>query len=285
MMLEFKGKNVLITGAAMGIGRSLSRHFARDGANLALADLPQEKNHLESWANELQAAYGINTWTFYGDLTAPRGPEKLYEDVIKIVGNIHTLVNNAGTAWYGLFREMPPEMLERMILLNSMAYAKLTRLFLPAMVEKDEGGVLNLASGAAFQPLPTLALYAGTKAFTQSFTESIRHELPRKSKVVISTLNPPFTRTPLIEQGGFPPDYIPKILCYLDVDDMTEAGYRAFKKGKIRFVPGVRNKLLHLVIVKYLPHDAVNFLARMLTHNLSDFLPGFMVKPIVKWRS
>jgi len=285
MMIEFKGKNVLITGAAMGIGRSLSRHFAKDGANLALADLPQEKDRLESWTNELQAAYGINTWTFYGDLTEPHGPEKLYEDVIKTVGGIHTLVNNAGIGSYVLFREMPPEMLERMILLNCMAYAKLTRLFLPAMVEKDEGGVLNVTSAAAFQPVPTMSLYAGTKAFTQSITESIRLELPRKSKVVISTLNPPFTRTHLVEHGGFPPDYLPKILCYLNVDEVTESGYRAFKKGKIRFVPGMRNKLLHLGIVKYLPYKVVSFLLWLLVHNLSDFLPGSLVKSIVKWRS
>lgn len=285
MLLNFKNKNVLITGASMGIGKSLSRYFAREGANLALADLPQEKGSLEKCANELRDGFGISTWTFYGDLTLPNGPEDLHDNVVKTVGDIHVLVNNAGIAWYGFFKEMPLEILERMILLNSMAYAKLTRLFLPAMIEKDAGAILNLSSCAAFQPLPTLALYSGVKAFTQSFSESIRLELPRKSKVIVSTLNPPFTRTSLLDKVGFPMDYIPRLLNVMEVDVMTKAGYKAFKKGKLRFVPGIKNKILHLGLVRYLPHDAANFVSRLCTHRLSHFLPNFLVGLIVKWRS
>jgi len=126
-----------------------------------------------------------------------------------VAPKIHVLVNNAGICWFGKFSEMPLEKLNTMILLNGMAYAKMSRLFLPAMIERGEGGILNISSVSAFQPVPTLGLYAATKALTQSLTEAIRAELPKGSKVVVSTLNPPFTRTHLIEDAGVPIDYIP----------------------------------------------------------------------------
>ena len=284
-MINYKGKNVLITGASMGIGKGLSLCFARDGAHLALTDLPQEKDRLESWAEELRKTYGITVWTFYGDLTEKGGPEKLHAEVKAAVGTINALVNNAGIAWYGLFKDMPPARFEKLLLLNCMAYTKLTRLFLPYMVEKDEGGILNVSSGTAFQPLPTMTVYAASKAYTQSFTEGLRLELPKGSKVVISTLNPSFTRTNIIEDSGFPTDYLPIIITLMDVDKVTEPGYAAFKKGKVRFVPGILNNILLFVIIKYLPHRGINFVAWLLTHRLSDFLPKSFVSRIVKLRS
>ncbi|MBW2638465.1 MAG: SDR family NAD(P)-dependent oxidoreductase, partial [Deltaproteobacteria bacterium] len=166
MELNFTGRTVLITGASMGIGRGLSECFARDGANLALTDLPSEEENLKSLADELSSSYGIKTWTFAADLSDAKGPETLHREVIERAGGIFGLVNNAGICWWGPFADMPfDDRLERMILLNCMAYAKLSRLVLPAMIEKDEGAILNISSAAAFQPLANMALYAATKAF------------------------------------------------------------------------------------------------------------------------
>lgn len=273
-MLDFSGKTVLITGSAMGIGKALSRWFAHDGADLVLVDLPGEKVHLENWAGELEKACGIRTWTFFVDLTDPDGPERLHNQVKTEVGDIHTLVNNAGRCWFGLFGEMPWERLEKIVLLNCLAYAKLSRLFLPAMIERNEGAILNLSSISAFQPVPKMALYAATKAFTQSFSEAIRSELPNGSKVVISTLNPPFTKTPLIKDAGVPLDFIPLLTSFMDVLDVTGQGFKALQKGKVRYVPGTYNKVMYLFVRKYIPDKIYTMCIRLLCNRLSDFFPG-----------
>jgi hypothetical protein len=281
MKLSFSGKNVLVTGSSMGIGKGLSGCFARDGASLVLADHPCQKDRLEEWATELKRTYGIKTWTFYADLTAPDGPESLHAQVAESVGDVHVLVNNAGICWFGNFYDMPLERLNSMILLNSVAYAKMSRLFLPPMIKRDEGGILNISSVSAFQPVPTLGLYAATKAFTQSLTEAIRGELPKGSRVVVSTLNPPFTRTHLVEDAGVPLDYIPIKISFMSVEDVTRQGVKAFKEGKERFIPGLHNQLFYLGMVKYLPHSVLTRLSRLLTRRLSDYFP----KPITAFFS
>jgi short-subunit dehydrogenase len=182
-------------------------------------------------------------------------PERLHDEVSRTMGAIHTLVNNAGICWYGEFKDMPADRLQNMILLNCMAYAKLSHLFLPAMIELNEGGILNIASVAAFQPVPSLSIYAATKAFTQSMTESIRTELPKGSRVIVSTLNPPFTKTHLVQDAGVPNDYIATKISFMTVEDVTRQGYRAFRKGKSRYVPGLHNRMFYLGIAKYLPHS------------------------------
>lgn len=273
MKLSLKGKNVLVTGAAMGIGRGLSECFAKEGANLILVDLPGQKELLERWTAELHKNFRIITWTFYRDLTESDGPERLYEQVVRAVPEVHVLVNNAGICWFGRFSEMPLEKLNAMILLNCLAYAKMNRLFLPAMIGRNEGGILNISSVSAFQPVPTLGLYASTKALTQSLTEAIRAELPGKSKVVVSTLNPPFTRTHLIEDAGIPLDYIPVKMSFMSVEDVVSSGVKAFMRGKERYVPGFFNRIFYLGLSKFTPHTLLNRFSRLLTRRLSDFIP------------
>lgn len=275
MKKALDSKTVLITGSSMGIGKGLSACFAREGANLALADHPREEGPLVEWARELEQTCGISTWTFCVDLTEPDGPEKLYKQVSNTVGDIHTLVNNAGICWYGNFRDMPEDRLQSMILLNCMAYAKLSRLFLPSLINRNEGGILNISSVAAFQPVPSLGIYAATKAFTQSMTEAIRTELPKGSKVIVSTLNPPFTKTRLVQDAGVPDDYIATKISFMSVDSVTRQGFRAFKKGKGRHVPGLHNRMFYLGIVKLLPHGVLSRLVWLLTRRLSDLRTSF----------
>ncbi|HNY65608.1 MAG TPA: SDR family NAD(P)-dependent oxidoreductase [Deltaproteobacteria bacterium] len=274
MKLELAGRNVLVTGSSMGIGRGLSECFARQGANLFLADHPRQRERLEAWADELSRSCGVRTWTFCADLTGKGGPEALHREALARAGAVHALVNNAGICWFGKFHEMPLEKLEAMLLLNAMAYAKLTRLFLPPMIERDEGGILNVSSVSAFQPVPTLGLYAATKAFTQSLTEAVRGELPRGSRVVVSTLNPPFTKTGLIEDAGVPPDYIPLVMSFMDIDEVTRSGVEAFGKGRVRFVPGLHNRVFYLGLARFLPHTILDLITRLLTRRLSDCLPA-----------
>ena len=274
MKQNLKGKNILVTGAAMGIGKGLSECFAREQANLILADLPEQKDLLETWASELQKTYRIKTWTFYRDLTESDGPEQLYQQVVQTVPEVHVLVNNAGLCWFGRFSEMPMEKLNTMILLNCLASAKLSRLFLPAMIERNEGGILNVSSVSAFQPVPKLGLYAATKALTQSLTEAIQAELPRRSKVVITAMNPPFTRTNLINNAGVPLDFIPVKMSLMNVEEVTASGVNAFIRGKERYVPGLLNKITYLGVSKFLPHSLLKRLTQLLSHRISDFIPA-----------
>ncbi len=276
MALILKGKNVLVTGSAMGIGRGLSECFARQGANIVLVDLPAQKKNLESWAAELQNTFQIKTWTFYTDLTGSDGPERLHENIMEQVSEVHVLVNNAGVCWFGRYSEMPLERLSGMILLNCLAYAKMIRLFLPAMIKRNNGGVLNISSVSAFQPVPTLGLYAATKAFTQSLTEAVRAELPAGSKVTVSTLNPPFTRTHLIDDAGVPSDYIPIKMSFMGIEEVVSSGVKAFIRGKERYVPGLHNRILYLGLSRLIPHRLSNKLSRLLTRRLSDFVPAML---------
>jgi short-subunit dehydrogenase len=273
MKLQVNGKNVLVTGAAMGIGKGLSECFAREGANIILVDLPAQKELLEMWSAELQSNFRIRTWTFYRDLTESDGPEQLYKQIVQIVPEVHVLVNNAGICWFGRFSEMPMEKLNTMIRLNCLAYAKMSRLFLPAMIKRNEGGILNVSSVSAFQPVPTIGLYAATKALTQSLTEVIRAELSKESRVIVSTLNPPFTKTHLIEDAGVPLDYIPVKMSFMSVAEVTSSGIKAFMRGKERYVPGLFNQIFYLGLVKFTPHSLLNVFSRLLTHRLSDFIP------------
>jgi len=273
VLQDFRGKNVLVTGSAMGIGRGLSECFARQGANLVLVDLPAQMECLAQWARELEETCDIRALTFCVDLTETDGPEILHEQIMKEVSRVHILVNNAGVCWFGRFSEMPMERLSTMILLNCGAYAKMSRLFLPAMIESDEGGILNISSVSAFQPVPSLGLYAATKAFTQSLTEALRAELPSGSRVVVSTLNPPFTKTHLIDDAGVPSDYIPIKMSFMSIDEVTSAGVEAFRQGRDRCVPGLLNKILYLGVTKYIPHGLLVFFSRVVSRRLSEIIP------------
>ena len=274
MSLDFKGKTALVTGSAMGIGRGISEGLARQGADLALADLPSQEANLRQWAGRLSKSYGIRTWTFTVDLTDAEGPESLYHEVVSRAGDIDILVNNAGICWFGDFPDMPLDRIEKMILLNCLAGAKLSRLCLSSMIERDCGAILNLSSISAFQPVPRMAVYAATKAFTQSLSEAIRDEVPLTSRVRVCTLNPPFTRTSLISDAGVPQDFIPLLTSFMGVEDVARSGIDALKKGKPRFVPGLFNKVMYLFVARYLPRTLLSALTRLLCHRLSDLVPA-----------
>ncbi|HPC46989.1 MAG TPA: SDR family NAD(P)-dependent oxidoreductase [Deltaproteobacteria bacterium] len=274
--LDVKGAAVLVTGSARGIGMGLAEQFASRGANLVLVDLPSERESLERLAGRLEREYAVRTWIICSDLTAADGPERVLCEVERGGIRVSVLVNNAGICWYGRFHEMPLDRLFSMILLNCVAYAKMARLFLPMIMESREGGVLNVSSVSAFQPVPTLALYAATKAFTQSLTEAIRLELPSSSRVRVATLNPPFTRTSLIDDAGVPGDYVPMKMSLMEVHDVVHQGVEAFVRGRTRHVPGLFNKVLYQMLLPVTPRMIMDALTRVLTMRLSDILPGIL---------
>src|SRR5271155_3479512 len=160
--MESKTRIALITGASGGIGYELAKLFARDGYNLVLVARSGEK--LNQVAGELQGQFGVTVQTIALDLAAAPAAQFLFDQLQREGVLVDVLVNNAGFGVLGEFAGMGEEEILGQIQLNITALTHLTRLFLPAMVERRGGKIMNVASTAAFQPGPLMAVYYATKA-------------------------------------------------------------------------------------------------------------------------
>jgi short-subunit dehydrogenase len=165
----------LITGASSGIGEALARCFAADGHALVL--VARSAGKLKALAAELEAAHGVKVIVQPADLAAPDAPKALAAALKRKRVVVDMLVNNAGVLEQGAFTGMRPERHQELIALNVAGLTAMLAHFLPSMQQRGFGRVLNVASIAAFQPVPTLATYAATKAYVLSLTESLAEEL------------------------------------------------------------------------------------------------------------
>lgn len=249
---NLRGLNAVVTGASSGMGRELARLLAREGVNLALAALPQEKQALETCAKELADEYGVETHPIPVDLVSEGGPAELRDRALGALPQVDILVNCAGLYVYGDFHEQPLDRQELMVQVNVTALMSLTHLFLPGMIARREGRILNFSSTAAFQPTANEAVYAATKAFVQSFSEAVRQEV-RKHGVRVCTINPPTTRTPMMK--GLPDLPWFRIAPVADPADMAAAAVAAIKLGRAFRIPGRRNYFLHDVLPRLSPRE------------------------------
>jgi uncharacterized protein len=173
--MDSKIRTALITGASGGIGYELAKLFARDRYNLVLVARSTDK--LNQVAAGLQSEFGVTVKTVALDLAAAIAPKFLYDQLRRDGITIDVLVNNAGFGGLGEFGEMPEEEILGQIQLNITALTHLTRLFLPAMLVRRGGKIMNVASTAAFQPGPLMAVYYATKAYVLSFSEALANEV------------------------------------------------------------------------------------------------------------
>jgi uncharacterized protein len=199
MMQSFKNITALVTGASSGIGKALARELASQGAHLVLVS--RNAQRLEQEAEDLKIRFGVKVHVFPGDLARLENRLELFVWIQKNGIIVDLLVNNAGLAHYGLFWETSFEDTRAMLDLNVHALTHLTRLFLPGMLERKTGGVLNVASTAGFQPLPYLSVYAASKAFVLNFSEALGAECRGRS-VRIFCLCPGNTRTRFHQTAG-----------------------------------------------------------------------------------
>jgi short-subunit dehydrogenase len=258
---EVKGKNILITGAASGIGKELSELFARDGANLVLDDLPAKRDLLDQWAAGLRSKYNVKVWPLHIDLSEEKGPEKLYETAKEASGKIDGLINDAGLLEYGNFADIDYERQDRMIKVNVLALYRLTRLAVPDMIKAGGGQVMNLSSCSAFQPTVYHAVYGATKAFVQNMSEAINAEI-KGTGVKVLTFSPPYTKTPLLKSGNMPDKmFWYNISGLWDPAVIASRGYQAFKQGKLICIPGPMNWLMHSIVVRISPHNLLNIIS------------------------
>ena len=233
-------ETVLITGASSGIGRELAKCFAADGSRLAL--VARSGGPLQAFAEELRKLHKIDVRAFPVDLGKPEAPSQV-SNCLQIAGfKVDVLVNNAGFGAQGLFAELPLERQLQMLQVNITSLTHLTRLLLPGMVERSHGGVLNVASTAAFQAGPRMAVYYASKAYVLSFTEALAEEVG-KIGVSVTALCPGPTATNFVAAAGMHTSRLFNRNA-MSAAQVAEIGYRAFRQGRVICVTGPRNQLL-----------------------------------------
>jgi len=232
---------VLITGASAGIGAELAREFARHGHQLTL--VARRRAKLAGIAAELEREHYVDVRTIVQDLAKPNGPAALVK-AMQADGPIGILVNNAGVIDVGPFAASRTEALVNLVNLNVRALTELTSLLLPGMVERGFGRILNVASLAAFQAVPSMAAYAASKAYVLALTEALSEEL-KGSGVTVTALCPGITDTDMaseIQAGSAAAAALPKQLVS-DPADVAAEGYKALMAGRVVLVPGLPNQI------------------------------------------
>ena len=234
------GRTALVTGASSGIGEELARCFAQGGFDLVLVARSADK--LQALADELQAAHGVAVRVLPTDLCAPGAAAALAAALERKHVTVDVLVNNAGVLEQGAFCDIAASRHQQMIDLNVSALTALLAQFVPGMRERGWGRVLNVASIAAFQPLPSLATYAATKAYVLSLTEALSAEL-EGSGVKLSALCPGVTATPLIGPASSDAGTLSSLPAFMigDAAEVAAQGYRACLRGEVIRVPGWLN--------------------------------------------
>lgn len=254
-------ETVLITGASSGIGLELAKCFAADKCRLIL--VARNTEALETLATELCRAHQIEARVLTADLSLPETPRRIFEELRAANLNVDVVVNNAGFGANGAFAEISlPRQLE-MLQVNITALTELTGLFLPGMIQRKKGGILNVGSVAGFQPGPGMMVYYATKAFVLSFTEALAEEL-QGTGLNVSVLCPGPTESNFgnVARG--------KKVRQLKTGKMTSEtvavyGHRAFRNGKITAVPGLQNKVfvqLSRILPRKIPRKIVKIYNR-----------------------
>ena len=234
-------QTALITGASVGIGYELAREFARGGYHLVLVARNAEK--LKAVAEEMRTL-GVAADYVVADLAQAGAVLGLFADLRNRGVTVDVLVNNAGFGALGQFDQLDPQRQLDMIQVNVTAVVELTHLFLQGMIARNAGGVLNVASTAAFQPGPHMAIYYASKAFVLSFSEAIAEELKR-TNITVTALCPGPTESEFRSRAKMDdsPVFRSKWIPTMTAADVARAGYRAFKRGKRVVIPGLVNKL------------------------------------------
>jgi len=251
-------KTALITGAASGIGYQLACLFAADDYNLVLVDKDELK--LTEVAEKFELKFGNFVKAIVKDLSISSSPDEIFMELQQANIQVDVLVNNAGFGTYGLFHETSLTAELEMLQVNLVCLTHLTKLFIKNMVKQGEGKILNVASAAAFQPGPLMAVYFATKAYILSFSEAIANEL-EGTGVTVTVLCPGSTESAFHQRTGMADSKMLKSKRMMDAETVAEIGYRGLMKGKTIVIPGLINKLL-AKSVRFVPRKLVTKIVR-----------------------
>ncbi len=251
--------STLLTGASSGIGYELAKRFARDRHHLVLVARSRER--LAEIAKELSGSAGVAVKVLPKDLSRPGAAREVFDELKRESISINVLVNCAGFGTCGFFAEDDPAVDLEMMQLNMVALTELTWLAARDMLGRKKGRILNVASTAAFQPGPRMAVYYATKAYVLSFSEALANELAGTG-VTVSTLCPGPTRTGFGERAKMEGTRLFRT-GLMDAATVADAGYRGLMKGRGVIVPGLANRLL-ILSVRFSPRKVVTAIVRWL---------------------
>jgi short-subunit dehydrogenase len=254
-----KKKTALITGASSGIGYELTKLFARNGYDLVM--VARDALRLERIADELERTFNIGVLTLSKDLSQQTSANEIYRELETKDIDVDILVNDAGFNVFGPFSETDSQEELQMIQVNMVTLTQLTKIFLPGMLKRNSGKILNLASTASFTPGPGDAVYCATKAYVLSFSEAIAEEV-KGTGVTVTALCPGPTQTEFAERARMTDT---KIFngSLSSAPEVARGGYRALMRGDRVAVIGLANKLL-VFSLRFWPRGLVTRVAKTL---------------------
>jgi uncharacterized protein len=255
----------LITGASLGIGLEFARSFAAAKNNLVLVARSEAK--LAALANELKTTYGITVKVIAADLSNMQEVQKVYDTCKAENISIDYLVNNAGVGEFGLFAEGNWDKTEQMIDLNMKSLTKMCRLFIPDMIARKAGKIMNVASTAAFQPGPTMAVYYATKSYVLFFSEAIYNEL-QGTGVSVTCLCPGATESGFQAAAAMEESNLVKGKKLPTSKEVAAFGYKAMMNNKMTVIHGFMNTLM-ATSVRFTPRKLVLWMVRKIQDKAS----------------
>jgi uncharacterized protein len=256
-----KTQTALITGASGGIGYELAKLFARDGTNLVLVARSGDK--LVQVSKELRGNFACIVKTIALDLSHLPAPKFLFDQLQGEGIAVDILINNAGFGAFGEFAQMAEQEILGQIDLNIAALTHLTRLFVPPMIARRRGKIMNVASTAAFQPGPLMAVYYATKAYVLSFSEALANEL-NGSGVTVTCFCPGPTNTGFARRAGNDGTRLFKKIGGMSAETVARDGYRALIAGKTVAISGAQNWLA-AESVRFAPRKLVTAISRWIS--------------------
>ncbi|MFD0273503.1 SDR family NAD(P)-dependent oxidoreductase [Kitasatospora sp. NPDC127111] len=255
--MDFTRRTTLITGASTGIGASFARELAARGSDLVV--VARSEDRLTSLREELAAAHGVTVHVVPLDLARPGAGAEVQRRVEELGVTVDVLINNAGFATFGAVAEGDPTRMAEEVHLNCLTLTDLTARLLPGMVERGHGAVVNVASTAAFQPIPRMAVYGATKAYVLSFTEALANEL-RGSGVRALAVCPGATDTPFFDVIGEQA----AVGVRRRPEQVVATTLAALRKGRPSVVDGFLNRIVAMT-PRLLPRRATLAVAERVT--------------------
>ena len=233
-------KTALVTGASSGLGAEFARQLAALGCKLIL--VARREDRLETLRQVLLKQHSAKVHVFAADLAEPAAPQSLYDDIKAAGLSVDVLINNAGFGIYGEHAAIPWPQERQMLMLDILAVMQLTKLFLPDMLQRDGGYILQVSSIGAYQPSPTYAAYSAAKTFVLYFGEALNYEL-RNTQVSCTVLSPGVTATEFLQVAGQKATRYQRLLM-MQSPEVVRIGLKAMLRRKPSVVPGWVNAVM-----------------------------------------
>lgn len=246
-------KTALITGASSGIGKEFARIHAESGGDLIIVARRLEK--LEELKKELEGKYKVQVIPIVKDLGVPGAANALFDEVKRKNIQVDYLINNAGFGLRGKFHELPWERQKEMINLNMIALTELMYLFLPEMVDRNSGKILNISSTASLMPGPLQAVYFASKSYVTSISNAVAEEL-HDTNITVTALMPGATETEFAKTSGLEGTDLFKNT--VSPRSVAQDGYKAMIKGKLNVISGFPFTLrISTALIPFMPKKMV----------------------------